>query len=281
MHLLCFDLDGTLLNNHSEISPFTRDTLAMLSKKDIAYTVATGRTMLSAQRILEGHNFILPHIYNNGVTTWDPKDKALSFENLLNDNEIKTIVDVAIAHGIAPFVNVIDLQVPELTGHEHSHCIFHPETQHAVETQLIEKYFVKTDAKLLPLQALPANSHVTNISMIGDADVISKMWTVLNTHQHLVAYSGPALEGKQYRWMDVHHCLANKGTAVTNLKSKLGATSLICFGDSDNDLSMFELADECYAPANAKADIKKSATGVIGHNHEDGIAHFLRERFSL
>ena len=44
---------------------------------------------------------------------------------------------------------------------------------------------------------------------------------------------------------------------------------------------MFKLADESYAPENAKDVIKKSANAVIGHNHKDGIAHFLRERFSL
>jgi hydroxymethylpyrimidine pyrophosphatase-like HAD family hydrolase len=65
------------------------------------------------------------------------------------------------------------------------------------------------------------------------------------------------------------------------LKHELGASNIICFGDSDNDLSMFELADECYAPANAKPAIKAAASKVIGDNHEDGIAHFLRERFSL
>ena len=65
------------------------------------------------------------------------------------------------------------------------------------------------------------------------------------------------------------------------LKKALGASNIICFGDSDNDRSMFELADECYAPANAKQPIKDIATKVIGHNQEDGIAHFLRERFSL
>ncbi|MFT5677468.1 MAG: hydroxymethylpyrimidine pyrophosphatase-like HAD family hydrolase, partial [Paraglaciecola sp.] len=71
------------------------------------------------------------------------------------------------------------------------------------------------------------------------------------------------------------------GTAVTKLKKQLGASNVICFGDSDNDLSMFALADESYAPENAKVEIKKSASAIIGHNHKDGIAHFLRERFSL
>jgi hydroxymethylpyrimidine pyrophosphatase-like HAD family hydrolase len=131
------------------------------------------------------------------------------------------------------------------------------------------------------LEALPVDSQVTNISMIGFADTIDEMWREMNTHENLIAYSGPALEGRQFRWMDVHHCRASKGAAVTHLKEKLGASNVICFGDSDNDLSMFELADESYAPENAKAEIKESASAVIGHNHKDGIAHFLRERFSL
>ena len=117
--------------------------------------------------------------------------------------------------------------------------------------------------------------------MIGDNQVIFKLWTHLNSFDNLIAYSGPAAEGHQYSWLDVHHRLANKGSAVESLKKKHGATNIICFGDSENDLSMFALADEAYAPANAKSEIKKSANGIIGHHHADGVAHFLRERFSL
>ncbi|MFT5838881.1 MAG: Cof subfamily protein (haloacid dehalogenase superfamily) [Flavobacteriales bacterium] len=272
MDLIFFDLDGTLLNDASEISSFTKETLLLLGEKNIAYTVATGRTMLSAQRILDGHVFDLPQIYNNGVTTWDPKIQQLTLQNLLNNAEISTIIDVALAQGITPFVNAID---------NHHHFMFHSETRHEVEKELILKYFSSSIATLLPLEVIPTDSQVTNISMIGAADTIHEMWLELNTHKNLIAYSGPALEGNEFRWMDVHHCLANKGSAVTNLKKQLGASNVICFGDSDNDLSMFKLADECYAPENAKEVIKKSANAVIGHNHKDGIAHFLRERFSL
>jgi hydroxymethylpyrimidine pyrophosphatase-like HAD family hydrolase len=44
---------------------------------------------------------------------------------------------------------------------------------------------------------------------------------------------------------------------------------------------MFSLADEAYAPLNAKESIKAAATAVIGHHDEDGIARFLRRRFGL
>ena len=273
MDLIFFDLDGTLLNGVSEISPFTKDTLALLRAKNIAYTIATGRNMLSAQRIVHGHDFDLPQIYNNGVTIWDPVTQQLTLENLLNKTEVSIIIDIALAQGIAAFVNVID--------NHHHHFMFHGEIHHDVEKELIDKYFFSIQANVLPLDALPINSQVTNISMIAPERVIHEIWRALNTHANLIAYSGPAIEGNGFWWLDVHHCNANKGSAVTQLKNRLGASNVICFGDGDNDLSMFELADESYAPENAKIEIKKSANAVIGHNHKDGIAHFLRERFSL
>ena len=82
MDLIFFDLDGTLLNSQSQISDFTRETLALLRKNDIAYTVATGRTMLSASAIIAEHSFLLPHIYNNGVTVFNPQDNSLKLEKL-------------------------------------------------------------------------------------------------------------------------------------------------------------------------------------------------------
>jgi len=117
--------------------------------------------------------------------------------------------------------------------------------------------------------------------LIGAAEAIKPIWKELQKNPNLVAYSGPAIEGDQFRWMDILHCLASKGAAVTKVKRQVGATNVICFGDSDNDLSMFELADESYAPENGKVNIRKAASAIIGHNQEDGVAHFLRERFSL
>lgn len=272
MDLIFFDLDGTLLNKDSVISAYTKETLKLLHQRDIAYTVATGRTMLSAHKLIAEHNFALPHIYNNGVAVWDPSVSALTLESLLDANEVNIVIECAFNYGITPFVNTVS---------DHAHYIFHSPTQHQVERDLIEKYFSKTDAVLFPLTTLASGAKITNISMIGEANTIRKMWKYLNSLDSLVAYSGPAVEGQDYSWMDVHHRLASKGNAVKNLKRKLGATNIICFGDSDNDASMFELADECYAPDNAKPAIKALASEVIDHHDKDGVARFLRERFSL
>jgi len=276
MDLIFFDLDGTLLNKSSQISSFTKETLALLGEKDIAFTVATGRTMHSAQFVLEGQSFLLPHIYNNGVAIWDPSGNALMLENLLAPSEVNLIIEHAVKNNITPFINTVNMDSPS-----HEHVIYHSTPKYQVERDLIEKYFSRTKAKLATIESLPATAHITNISMIGDAALVYDMYQQLNMHDELIAYSGPAIEGDEYRWMDVHHKLASKGSAVELLRNQLGASNVICFGDSDNDLSMFELADEAYAPSNAKPYIKDAATSVIGHHDEDGIARFLRERFSL
>ena len=63
MELIVFDLDGTLLNQDSAISDYTSETLKLLAEHEIAYTVATGRTLHGARAILEGHQFLLPQAY--------------------------------------------------------------------------------------------------------------------------------------------------------------------------------------------------------------------------
>lgn len=50
---------------------------------------------------------------------------------------------------------------------------------------------------------------------------------------------------------------------------------MVVFGDGENDVDLFEAADEAYAVANAADVLKAVATGVIGANDEDGVARWL------
>ena len=132
-----------------------------------------------------------------------------------------------------------------------------------------------------PLEDLPASADITHVNAIGDPEAIVKVLRRIREESHLVAYSGIAREGEKWRWLDIHHRDASKGGALATLKELAGIDRVICFGDSDNDLSMFVAADESYAPENANEEIKSQATAVIGHHDEDGIARYLRERFEL
>ncbi|HBO12326.1 MAG TPA: haloacid dehalogenase, partial [Halieaceae bacterium] len=137
------------------------------------------------------------------------------------------------------------------------------------------------DLPVLPLSKLPADADIANVSALGPERGIRAVVDAVADEPGLVAYMGTAIEDRDLCWVDIHHHAGTKGDAVSCLKQELGLERVICFGDSDNDLSMFAAADEAYAPSNAKPEVLAAASAVIGHHDEDGIARFLRERFAL
>ena len=273
MELVVFDLDGTLLNRDSQISDFTSETLRLLRERGIAYTVATGRTRHHARGILDGHRFELPQAFKNGVMIWHPATRRYSSGATLTPAELDTVLQACRDAGISPFVFTFS------DGEES--VVYHAPLRSRVERELIENISISAHTTARPLDELPADAVVTHINSIGRGEAIGAVSDVVNNTPHLVAYSGNAWEGEPWRWLDVHHSDATKGGAISSIREQLGLERVICFGDSDNDLSMFEAADESYATANANDSIKSAATAVIGHHDEEGVAHFLRERFAL
>ena len=273
MELVVFDLDGTLLNRESAISDYTSETLQLLSQRDIAYTVATGRTLHGARAVLDGHQFLLPQAYKNGVMIWHPETERFLSGATLTPVELDNVVRACLTQRLTPFVFTLD--------EDAGSTVYHSPTLTDIERGLIRSIGVEASVTVRALDELPADATITHVNAIGNGDAINSVLHSVNDEPHLVAYSGVALEGQQWRWLDIHHSDSSKGGAIEDMKRLLGLERVICFGDSDNDLSMFEAADESYATANANDSIKSAATAVIGHHDEEGVARFLRERFSL
>jgi hypothetical protein len=273
MELIVFDLDGTLLDRKSEISRYTSETLERLSARNIAYTVATGRTLHGAKSILQGHRFHLPQVFKNGVMVWHPQQQRYSSSTTLTPRELDNVVAACGDQQVTPFIFTLD--------EDHGSTVYHPELRTDADFELVRVLGVESDMRMRSIDELPADANVTHINSIGAAGAIEAVLRSVDDEAHLVAYSGIAHEGAAWHWLDLHHSDASKGGALLMLKELLGFERVICFGDSDNDQSMFEIADECYAPANANDAIKAAASAVIGHHDEEGIARFLRERFDL
>lgn len=273
MELVVFDLDGTLLNRQSVISAYTSETLRLLSERDIAYTVATGRTLHGARAILDGHRFCLPQVYKNGVMIWHPDSERFSSGATLTRDELEHVVRAARAQGVTPFVFTLD--------EDNGSTVYHPPGLKDLERELVRSIGIDEPVTVRPLDELSSAATITHVNAIGESEAIEAVLRSVNDEPNLVAYSGIAFEGRQWRWLDIHHSDSSKGGAIEDMKRLLGLERVICFGDSDNDLSMFETADESYAPANANDKIKSAATAVIGHHDDEGIARFLRERFAL
>ncbi len=273
MHLVVFDLDGTLLNAASEISPFTRETLSLMRKAGVAYTIATGRTRNDCHDILLQSQFRLPQAYKNGVVIWNPDAARYSHSNFLTLAEIQHVVDAVMVQGLAPFLFTVEPA--------HVKGAYHPPLKTTTEEKLPAMLESRPGLTIRPVAEMPASADICNISALGAPRAIDAVAAMVAAEPGLIAYAGTALEGAELKWIDIHHVDATKGNAVELLKQELGLDRVLCFGDSDNDLSMFQIADEAYAPSNAKLELKAAATQVIGHHDDDGIARFLRERFDL
>jgi Cof subfamily protein (haloacid dehalogenase superfamily) len=273
MELIVFDLDGTLLDRRGAVSDYTRETLARLSDLGVAYTVATGRTLHAARELLAPHGFRLPQVYKNGVMIWDPVSDDYSHSNFLSLTEVERVLGAVLEQDLAPFV--FTLEPGNL------HAIYHAPLQAEIERKLARDFSKRPEVRVRPLAQLPADAEITNVSALGAAPAVRAVEALIESEPHLVAYAGNAWEGGDWRWLDVHHSDASKGGAIDTLREQLGARRVVCFGDSDNDLSMFMRADESYAPNNAADHVKRAASAVIGHHDEDGIARFLRQRFGL
>ncbi len=273
MDLVVFDLDGTLLNANSEVSAYTRDTLRLLSERGILYTVATGRALHGARDIIDGHPFTLPQVFKNGVMIWSPVTEGYSHHTHLTLDELRHVLEAMLSQGVTAFLFTLE------PGDEHA--VYHQPLQTDYERDLAENYLARNGVRVEPVAALPAAAEISNISALGPEDAVDRVAQMIADEPGLIAYAGPAIEGDDLWWIDIHHIEASKGNAVQVLREELGISRVVCFGDSDNDLSMFQIADEAYAPSNARDDVKALATAVIGHHDEDGIARFLRERFDL
>jgi Cof subfamily protein (haloacid dehalogenase superfamily) len=271
--LIVFDLDGTLLDSSASISAYTRETLELLGQRGIAYTVATGRTLHATRDLISGHGFELPQIYKNGVVIWNPQSMGYTHRHLVTQDEVEHVLGAFIAEQVTPFIFTLE------PGERHA--VYHPALQNDVERNLVRIFKQERGLPVLPVSELPGEAEITNVSAIGKREAIEKVVTLVESEPDLVAYMGLAMEDKNLCWVDIHHSDGSKGDAVSTLKSELNVSRVICFGDSDNDLSMFACADEAYAPENAKEQVKAAATATIGHHDEEGIARFLRQRFDL
>ena len=117
------------------------------------------------------------------------------------------------------------------------------------------------------------------VTMIGSRETISPLY------EKVKQYKGweSLFQKDTYRdefWLEICPQNCTKAKSILKLKEQLGFEKLVVFGDSLNDISMFKIADESYAVANAMDELKKIATHIIGSNEEDSVVDLLKERFN-
>ena len=77
MKLVVSDLDGTLLNDDSEVSNETIQAIKRLKENGIEFAIATGRSFNSANKIRKKIGLEIYFICNNGANIYNKNGKMI------------------------------------------------------------------------------------------------------------------------------------------------------------------------------------------------------------
>lgn len=269
------DLDKTLLRDDISLSEYARDTLNRLIADGLKFTVATARSRYSMAEILKGLNLQLPVIGYNGALIAD----FHTGESL----EVKSINKEALTASITAAKEVgTSLLVSSLEGAVNK--VYYE----SVNTEGLQWWFedrqrVK-DPRLTQVDDIAEGIEEAPIGLtvIGrEAEIKELNHHINSAHKGIIdahCYENPYHAG--WWWISANDVQATKGAALNSLKTMMdSAHSYTIFGDSINDISLFEESDRGIAPSTALPEIKEIADLRIGSNEEDAVVRFIEEEF--
>lgn len=266
------DLDGTLLNSDKKVSDKSAQIINNLTKKGMLFSIATARSQGSIKGLIDNLELNMPIILLNGVFIYDTKNKInLNYHSLDNSTAYK-ILDVFLEHNKSPFMYLlkedgIDLNYTDLKLDVHK--AFYEKRRELFDFRFykVENYNIPDESEVVYFNLIDFYEELKPI-----CDKLRKIDGVSCAFYH-DNYS-------DYWFLEVYSNKASKKSGALYIKEYCKADRIVAFGDNHNDKLLFDVADECYATANAVDDLKAIATQVIGANDEDGVANKLLEKYN-
>ncbi|WP_435130318.1 HAD family hydrolase [Mycoplasma sp. 6243] len=271
---LFFDLDGTLLDSHKNITPQSYQGIQRMRSLGKKYSVITGRPHYLAKEEFFNLDCDYPAICCNGSLIYDFQNDQIVYKNPINKASAKAVFEALIASGVVFLVYTCN----QIYGfHKNvgkpSWFAWLEETiaKRRKENQFAFDYYdlnhqnpnFNTDEhdilKFLVIKR-DSTAEKTDISAMK----ISKIDNVyiINSQVHV------------YDIMPINN---SKGKSLQILADKynIDLNKTLVFGDEDNDVSMFEVAKYSVAMGQARDEVKSKATFITNSHDEQGIANFL------
>lgn len=264
-------MDGTLLNPAGIVSEKSTKILTDLINQGIHFTVATARTPLSALPLLSEIPVKDPMILMNGALCYDPEKKAFSDPIVFEKVSLEKLVEAEDASGIEGMLFSVDQGILTVNLGDVKSCMWdgYFSMEKVAHVQAIRQDVISASAADLLQKGV-----VYGLYMDNEPTKLDILFEYLKDSGLTVDYYKDKYT--ENRWcIEICSRNATKGNALNRLKQQ-GYDYLIGFGDSWNDVPLFQACDEGYAVANASDELKQLATAVILSNAEDGVAaHIL------
>ena len=268
--LFLSDLDGTFLNSEGKITAKSAEIINKLTNNGILFTVATARTYATVMEMFKDIHLPCPLVLMNGVTIYDPNNKAILKSNSIPTDLGKRILKEYEKVGVEPMLyfqqgETLEIYYRELTNDYQREYV-------AQRTDCSGKRFIHATE--------PVSMDGKNLVYIVSLDYYDRIKDVYEAvskfeDAHCMFYKDNYVPDLYF--LEIITKSVSKASGALEVKKMLGADKIVAFGDNLNDIPLFEIADKCYAVSNAEDELKKIATDVIASNDEDAVAVFIDE----
>jgi Cof subfamily protein (haloacid dehalogenase superfamily) len=270
------DLDGTLLGADARLSEHGRSVLARLLGEGMLFTVASARSVVAMQRILAGLELRLPVVEFNGAFISELASGEHLITNAMPGGLARLAYDCITGSGMLPFVSSFDGTADRL---------YHGRMQNEGMQWYLDDRRRNGDRRLRETGDLAAtlDEQVVCLTAIERPGIVDELAKQMRTRfdGRLVIRSFRSLYSQGWSWLTVHDRAATKDRAVKTILEIRGLedAEVVAFGDSDNDVPLFRIADRGVAVENASAELKNIASTIIGPCGSDSVVGFLEDEW--
>lgn len=262
------DLDHTFLRTDQSVSDFSTKVWNEMAH-DAILSVATARSFQKSRDFLSALHLKAPMILLDGTMIVTPEKKLIDLK-LIDKATGDAVIHEGKRFGILPFVIALkDMELNE--------AFIVPTMLNDYQKGVLENY--QNDPRLQIQQEIRAEAMNLKIVYFGQYDQLKPLT------EHLRSVFREALEYKlspeKYSdgwFLTILHPQGDKAHALQKVAEYLerDTREMTVFGDSINDIGMFELAGTSVAVANALDEVKAVANIILPHtNDEDGVAQYL------
>ncbi|WP_249029038.1 Cof-type HAD-IIB family hydrolase [Tannockella kyphosi] len=258
--LLCVDVDGTLARSDKSVSTTNKEALKKVSDLGMIVAIASGRSIVSVQSLLDEMNLDYYAVCLNGALVI-AKDKVVSVSSFT-----KTQVDIACeiiekhqtsATFNTPYRSIRNYDIPPLWKAQ-------------IENgSLKADYIVASNRKEYFELIQQHSSEIVKISILEkDHERFEKIKDDFNQTDlfHVVK------SDIDYIDVMIKGCTKGKGVIALADYLNIPLSQVICIGDNENDIEMMACAGKSIAMENAIDEVKVLADHITGHHNQDGVA---------
>lgn len=264
------DMDGTLLDREGVLSEYTIRTIRRMTDADMLFTIATARSLQSANDLIWLLGIRLPSILNNGAMVYDSVSRRYIHASAIPLDAIPSILVSLEQHNVCGFLHTL--------RNDHLSVYFREFRQawdrvyHAHRIEQLQGRIWQVEN----LYEVARYNHPVYAVACGCYEVLCEVQRELAQVRGISAEIYCDVYNNFY-FMDIFPSSFNKVHGVLTIQQITGAEELVTFGDNFPDMQMLLVADRAYVPKNGIAAARNIADEILDYAHRDGVAHFLAQ----